>query len=529
MSKRLLTATIAALLCLPFVALANNDMTRLVEQNLPSQTSVSLIIQKVGSKQPLVSYNPDLRMLPASVQKLLTATAAIKVLGSDYRFSTRLLTDADISTRTDSQKAGPLAHQYQNGVLAGNLYLVFSGDPALTGIQLARLVSSLKDAGITRIQGDLVLVGDLNRQTKAPGWVWDDLGICYAAPVSSFILDKNCVKGTMQPQQGTDKAKVTLRSNVPFTLDADAYYAKTESDAALCQLSLTELGANHVGLSGCFGKRKAIDLAFAVPNPDQFVADMVNRQLAADKVKLNGNVRFTNASPGNVAELGAVQSPTVLELANELLLESDNLITDSLLLAMSQQGARQTQGKTVTAAGMGEARFSRGVEVMQQTLTELGVSFAGARLVDGSGLSRYNLISASQLAKLLEVITSDPELTPLLASLPLAGETGTLTYKFPYNKAPLKSLVQAKTGSMGGVDNLAGVIHLDGKDYLFVAMENGIVPTPDAPYPVPWHGRILKKLLPLLKADANAAKSATTNAAEAIKTSTPANQTAFDR
>ena len=500
MKKCLLTATITALLCQPLTAFANVDMNELVEQNLPTHTSVSLIIQEIGSKQPLVSHNPDLRMLPASVQKLLTATASVKVLGADYRFSTRLLID---NPSTDSK--------VEDGVLKGNLYLAFSGDPALTSSQLSNLLSSIKASGISRVQGDLVLVGDLTRQTKAPGWVWDDLGICYAAPVSSFILDKNCVKGTMQPQTGSNKARVRLTTDAPFILDDDAYYADDADEGAFCQLSLATVGTNHVALNGCFAKRKAIDLAFAVPHPDKFAAEMTRRLLAANKVQFNGNVTFTDTLPSNVTELAAVQSPTVMELAGELLLESDNLITDSLLLAMSRTNDNSVQGDTSSTG----AQFTKGVTIMKQTLAELGVSFESSRLVDGSGLSRYNLISASQLIVLLDVIARDPQLAPLLTTLPLAGETGTLAYKFPYNRAPLKSLVQAKTGSMGGVDNLAGIVHIDDRAYLFVAMENGIVPTPQAPYPVPWHGRILNKLMPLLK------ENARVNAAEASKDSNP--------
>ncbi|MCD8475930.1 MAG: D-alanyl-D-alanine carboxypeptidase/D-alanyl-D-alanine-endopeptidase, partial [Shewanella fodinae] len=117
-------------------------------------------------------------MLPASTQKLLTAVTAWQVLGEDFRFHTRLFTTGHI----------------KNGVINGDIYLQFSGDPRLTRAQLAQMATKLAATGVQKIAGKVVLVGNNDSQWQAPGWVWDDLGICYAAPVSAFVIDQNCVK-----------------------------------------------------------------------------------------------------------------------------------------------------------------------------------------------------------------------------------------------------------------------------------------------------------------------------------------------
>ena len=171
----------------------DSELTQLITALAPTGTSVAFVLSELGQKEPLVSYQSQLKLLPASLQKLLTASATIKVLGDDFRFTTTLMTDARID--------GKLLH--------GNLYLVFDGDPALTSTQLRALLARLKDMGVTHIQGDLVLVGNTQRMDKAPGWVWDDLGICYAAPVSSFIIDGNCVKGVMRPRLTRPSQKLT--------------------------------------------------------------------------------------------------------------------------------------------------------------------------------------------------------------------------------------------------------------------------------------------------------------------------------
>ncbi|MCL1037952.1 D-alanyl-D-alanine carboxypeptidase/D-alanyl-D-alanine-endopeptidase [Shewanella submarina] len=448
----------------------DDSLQHWVEGKLPQNTNVSFILQKTNDSAPLVSINPAHRMLPASVLKLMTAAAATSLLGPEYRYTTRLLTDDKVI----------------DGTLSGNLYLEFSGDPSLSSANLASLMSKLEAKGIKQIQGDLVLVGNLNQKTKATGWVWDDLGICYAAPVSSFIIDKNCVKGVMQPVSGSNKARVSLRQDAPFSLVADTFYDEDQPQE-FCSLSLNSKGSNQVSIEGCFPKRKAINLAFAVADSRQFAADWATRILNRQQIPVLGTLRFASSLPSTSMTLATLESPALSELTGELLLESDNLITDSLLLAMG----RKVYGQN--------ADFPQGVAALKQTLLTMGVDLQGSRLVDGSGLSRYNLVSAAQLHKLLNHIYQTPSLKPLLDTLPIAGATGTLQYKFPYNQTPLKLKVLGKTGSMGGVDNLVGIIKLEGQEYLFVALENGLVSTPQTPNPVPWHGRLLKELLPLLE------------------------------
>lgn len=117
-------------------------------------------------------------MLPASTQKLLVAAAALKGLGSDYRFTTSLYRRGKVT----------------QGVLHGDLLFAFDGDPTLSRTQLASLLEQAKQSGINKVQGDVLLLGQPQRLSRASGWAWDDLGICYSAPVSSYIIDGNCVR-----------------------------------------------------------------------------------------------------------------------------------------------------------------------------------------------------------------------------------------------------------------------------------------------------------------------------------------------
>lgn len=126
-----------------------------------------VVVAQAG--QVIFSYHPDLAVAPASNMKLLTATAALDVLGPSYRFHTRL-----------EASSAPVG-----GVLDGNLYLVGGGDPLLRLPAYAatveyggpvytnadRLASELKAAGVTEVQGSVVADGSrYDSQTSVAAW-----------------------------------------------------------------------------------------------------------------------------------------------------------------------------------------------------------------------------------------------------------------------------------------------------------------------------------------------------------------------
>lgn len=124
---------------------------------------------------PVLRQGDTNPVLPASTQKLYTTLAGLKALG--------------VSTRLSTEARAPLPAQ--GSVLPGDLYLVAGGDPFLTSAQLDLLAAGVRNAGITRITGHLVL-DDFRYDAvrRAPGWktafVPEDSG-----PLSAFALDRN--------------------------------------------------------------------------------------------------------------------------------------------------------------------------------------------------------------------------------------------------------------------------------------------------------------------------------------------------
>ena len=120
---------------------------------------------------------------------------------------------------------------------------------------------------------------------------------------------------------------------------------------------------------------------------------------------------------------------------------------------------------------------------MRSILAKLRMPLTGARFQDGSGLDRHDRLTATLLTRLLYTAgrPAHPELRPVLSGLPVAGFSGTLTGRFratgghPAGRAPAAAgLVRAKTGTLTGVNTLAGtVVDADGRLLLFAFMTSG--------------------------------------------------------
>jgi D-alanyl-D-alanine carboxypeptidase/D-alanyl-D-alanine-endopeptidase (penicillin-binding protein 4) len=173
-----------------------------------------------------------------------------------------------------------------------------------------------------------------------------------------------------------------------------------------------------------------------------------------------------SAVTGGRAEAGAREYGKVLSLpmnrlVEEALTSSDNMIAEAL--------ARQ-----VALARGKPASFAGACEAIGEVLAGLGVTPPAVQ-VDGSGLSALNKVSPKFLTSLLtRAAKSDrPELRTLFTGLAVAGYTGTLEDRYS-SSSDGAGIIRAKTGSLNGVDTLAGVVTTkSGRALVFAVMANG--------------------------------------------------------
>ena len=463
-------------------ALYLDNMLQLLK---PAHSQLGITVWDMTTQKTVFEYNNQSLMQPASVQKLLTALAATKQLGKDFTYQTRLTTLAQ----------QPLDKSLiENGIYSGDIYIEFSGDPTLKYQDLRQLLASLSQLGITELTGNIVLTSEQDSQLQAPGWVWDDLGICYAAPISPFIIDKNCVYGRLATTGYNKVANITMMGNRPIEISNDAYFVtpivnrpvakpavQTLTDAVVlpayltesvpqCQLTLSRFDNNRYHLSGCHVGAKSLPLAIAITEPQLYAQQIVAKQLASLGIVHQQPItaQKMNTEPQFMAQrqvIASHQSAALPKLLETMLLKSDNLIADSLLKKL---------GEVYYQA---PSDFARSGQALKTILYSIGIDLSNANIADGSGLSRYNLLTPEHVLSVLTTLYQQPEYHFLLELLPESGVSGTLRYKRYFNKSPLKNHVFAKTGSMLGIANLAGRVNVsNGHDYLFVLFENGLSP-----------------------------------------------------
>ncbi|KUJ67613.1 D-alanyl-D-alanine carboxypeptidase [Streptomyces albus subsp. albus] len=178
-------------------------------------------------------------------------------------------------------------------------------------------------------------------------------------------------------------------------------------------------------------------------------------------IGIKGEPRRAAAGHG-AKELAAVHSQPLSALVERMLTTSDNDIAEAL--------SRQT-----ALAAHQPADFAGGARAVAGRLKELGLPLDGARIADGSGLDRADRVSAALLAQVLVRAAGPdhPELRPVLTGLPVAGFTGTLRGRYAQD-AVGRGVVRAKTGTLTGVNTLAGtVVDADGRLLVFAFMTTG--------------------------------------------------------
>ncbi|WP_076536513.1 D-alanyl-D-alanine carboxypeptidase/D-alanyl-D-alanine-endopeptidase [Shewanella sp. UCD-KL21] len=479
-----------SLICILIISLfslpvwANEDIANAIQKIAPVQSQLAINIWDIESNRSIYSVNEHKLMQPASIQKLLTAVAATKQLGTDFYYETQVYIDGDVASQQ----------------LNGDVYIKFNGDPSLGREQLKQLISALNAKGIQQINGNVILVSSSSESLRAPGWVWVDLGICYAAPVSDFIIDKNCVRASLSPLADNTTA-IIIDTQYPVEISTKAVFKPnidvTQAKAHFCELHMQRFDDNRYQISGCYPGNQAISLAVAVNDPSRYAKAVVKAILDDIKVNYANFIISKQSIPPSAQLLAKHQSEKLPQLLKIMLEKSDNLIADSLLKKIGQ-GFYPHASNSDKLEGLDIHGFAMGAKALQSILIQLNLPFDDANIVDGSGLSRYNLLTSGQMLSVLQLIDSDKRFQYLTALLPVSGKSGTLKYQQYFNKPPLKAAISAKTGTMLGVENLAGFIEAkNGKRYAFVIIENGLTPDAKQTRLAPFSALLLQRLYDL--------------------------------
>jgi D-alanyl-D-alanine carboxypeptidase/D-alanyl-D-alanine-endopeptidase (penicillin-binding protein 4) len=209
--------------------------------------------------------------------------------------------------------------------------------------------------------------------------------------------------------------------------------------------------------------RETPGLVFRAEDPALAAATELRRLLVAEGIEVVGRPRPAVA-PEEAREYAAVQGAPLAQVVQWVLEVSDNEAAEVLF-------------RHVAIAEGREASFAGGSAAVRDVLERLGIDTTGARILDGSGLSRRNRLAPDTLLAVLAAASSrdHPELRPVVANLPVAGFTGSLAYRFHSGDEEGLGVVRAKTGTLTGVHALAGTVTAaDGVVLSFVAIADRV-------------------------------------------------------
>jgi D-alanyl-D-alanine carboxypeptidase/D-alanyl-D-alanine-endopeptidase (penicillin-binding protein 4) len=409
--------------------------------------AVGVCVRSLDRGDELYARNADLALTPASNQKLLVAAAALDRLGPDHRFTTRVLA---IGSRRGS-------------VLQGDLVLQGGGDPTLTTDGLSALAGAVVARGIRRITGRVR--GDdsvFDRERLGIGWAWDDLGSEDGPPISGLTLNENGTIVRVQP--GARPGLRPLVRLIPAAARLEIRNrARTAPAGERGSLEIGRpLGRDTVIVSGGVPLQSPPrDVLVTVEEPALYAAAVFTAVLRERGVRVAGPPVLLG-TPGAAVLLGEQRSPPLAEIVRRMDKPSDNLYAETLLKAIGVP-----EGGLLAGTGAGGA----GEAVLRRFLARIGWPGPLPVVADGSGLSRFNLVSARCLTQLLAAMDHHPAREPFFASLPIAGVDGTLRRRMLGTAAA--GTVHAKTGSLTHVTALSGIVTTrDGERLAFSILTN---------------------------------------------------------
>ena len=408
--------------------------------------SVQVVDRRTGEE--LYARAPGLALIPASTQKLLTAVAALDTFGPGHRFETRVLA----------------ASAPDAGGNVGDLFVVGGGDASLTSEQWWRLAADLRAYGLTRVQGDLVLDDSaFDRVRWHPSWE-PVTARAYHGPVGALTANYGAFRVVIAPGSPGEAARVRIDPPVPYLALVNRTQTVAGARASLRVERLAGRGRERVVVSGRIAPgAEPKEVWRSVADPRAYAGAVLRLQLEANGIAVAGTVR-AGSPPPDAVELHAFKGHPVHHVVELALKYSSNMIAESLVKGIALAEAR--------ARGQGApASWETGMAQVRLRLRSIGVGLDGVTLVDGSGLSRENRVSAQALVSALRAADARFAIGPdLLAGLPIAAEDGTLEERAEGAHAR----VRAKTGTLDGVTTLAGHAHTeDGRELVFALLVNG--------------------------------------------------------
>ncbi len=446
MSKKLFLLLGAVFICC--CCIAQNRTSRVPLESFKNDESLrnaswSVKAVKVKDGSVILSHNSSMSLIPASLEKLVTTGVGYQLLGKDFRFKTVLMYDGEIGN---------------DSILNGNIYIIGGGDPLLGSYRYKQTTpdavfsnweASLRKAGIKGVNGSLCYdAGIFDTILIHDSWIWEDIGNYYGCGASGLSFHENMYHVYFLPDTINTIADIvyidpplkglTLRNSVKTgkkgSGDNVVIYG-IPYDNVRYLTGTVPLGEKNFAVRG------------SMPNPPLACASLFYDYLMQEGfiikkekiANITGNPDYSQKLRKTIIEYNSHSYQEIVALTNS---QSNNMYAECIFKYL---GSSYTQ----------QGSFSTGRKTIIEYLKDKRIGMAGVNIVDGSGLSRENLLTSDFLCDFLRFMRNSSLGADFANSLLPVNRSVILNKTLDSKK---QESFRFKTGTMKQVRSYAGYI-----------------------------------------------------------------------
>lgn len=422
--------------------------------------SMSISVYDLDADSAIVEHNSKSSLVPASTMKLFSTAVSLAKLGSYKSFKTHLYYQGEIDS---------------NCVLNGDIIIVGGGDPTLGSKFfnnentkrdfLKKWSDEISQLGIDSIHGNIIADASYYSDEMVPGtWAWVDMGNYYGAGPTGITIFDNTMKLIFKSGMNAGDSTWIIRTepSIPnLKIDNQVISSNVNSDNAYVYGAPYSLNRY---VTGTIPKnRSEFEVKASMHHPAMILSIEMKNMLDSFDIKVSGHCHTSRDISKSLIkddswiEISTISSPTLNRIVYMINHHSVNLFAEHLVLELG----RKTYGNGST--GSGTAAITNYLSKYMNT--------SGLTIADGSGLSRFNAVSAYHFTQLLRFMKKSKYYKSFYNSLPIAGKSGTLSSigKGTYIQGKLR----AKSGTMSRVKSYAGYVKSkSGKNLAFAIISN---------------------------------------------------------
>lgn len=410
MKKLLITILLlAAGLC---VQAKTPDINSAISDSGIHKDAISISVKNTVNRKVLYSLNSNKPINPASTQKVVTATVSLDTLGKDFNFVTSLYKTTN-----------------------NELQLKLSGDPNLTKGGLSQLMKSAKKKNIIEPKAFYIDDFVMDSVEWGEGWQWDDDLNPLMPKFSSYNLDKNLLVAVVDPKTKGAPAQIHLTTFYPVTF---MNLVTTGNDNNIELTRNNHISPDIITVNGEIKSRSYYQIP--VNSPKRYFLIKLDEAIRDAKIEYYGRFTQRKTPENNIYLVDEIKHPIEKSLV-EIFKNSNNMSAETLF--------KVAGGKFVNNTGA----LKNSLKMFDEYCKKNGLNNENIKIVDGSGVSKNNLMTADFMTDFLVLQTKNEDFEDYIQFFPTAGE-GTLQNRMLY----FKDIIYVKTGTLSDVSSICGYV-----------------------------------------------------------------------